>query len=294
MKKKLPIILKMKYILNILYKYNKRLHNIQDKLKECENMEIYQLYGELITSNLYQFDGNQKLKEITVMNYYNNTEITIPLDNRYTLNINAKRYFKKYKKLKNALEIVTKQKEETNLELDYLQSIVYELENSSTIEEVYEIFGEVSENTIFQNSRSSKNSANTNSLKKIKKSNLTKNKNVSFNPIKYNVEGYTVLVGRNNKENDYLTLKYAHKFDIWFHTKDFHGSHTILQLKNVNDLNNISDTLISKVAKLTVMHSKAKNSSNVPVDYCQVKYVKKPSGSKPGMVIYTNYKTIYI
>ena len=157
----------LKYILNILYKYNKRLHNIQDKLKECENMEIYQLYGELITSNLYQFDGNQKSKEITVMNYYNNTEITIPLDNRYTLNINAKRYFKKYKKLKNALEIVTKQKEETNLELDYLQSIVYELENSSTIEEVYEIFDEISENTIFQNSRSSKNSTNTNSLKKI-------------------------------------------------------------------------------------------------------------------------------
>lgn len=284
----------LKYILNILYKYNKRLHNIQDKLKECENMEIYQLYGELITSNLYQFDGNQKLKEITVMNYYNNTEITIPLDNRYTLNINAKRYFKKYKKLKNALEIVTKQKEETNLELDYLQSIVYELENSSTIEEVYEIFDEISENTIFQNSRSSKNSANTNSLKKIKKSNLTKNKNVSFNPIKYNVEGYTVLVGRNNKENDYLTLKYAHKFDIWFHVKDFHGSHTILCLPNEDAINHIPDTLLVNVAKLAISHSKARNSSNVPVDYCQVRYVKKPRGSKPGMVIYTDYKTIYV
>lgn len=280
----------LKYILNVLKKYSKRLSNIEEKLKECENMELYRIYGELITANLYQFDNIEKQKEITVFNYYNNENITIPLDSKYNLNTNAKHYFKKYNKLKNALEIVGKQKEDTEKELDYLQSVVYELENTSSIEEIYEIFDEISESSIFQD-LSNKDKT---SIKNLKKSKLTKNKNVSFNPIKYTIDGYTVLIGRNNKENDYLTLKYAHKFDIWFHTKDFHGSHTILRLENSNDLNNISGTLISKVAKLTVIHSKAKNSSNVPVDYCQVRYVKKPSGSKPGMVIYTNYKTIYI
>ena len=121
---------------------------------------------------------------------------------------------------------------------------------------------------------------------------MTKNKEVSFNPIKYNVDGYTVLVGRNNKENDYLTLKYASKNDIWFHTKDFHGSHTILKITNNLPYPNFE--ILVETAKIAAQHSKAKNSSNVPVDYCEVKYVKKPSGSRPGMVIYTNNKTLNV
>ena len=126
----------------------------------------------------------------------------------------------------------------------------------------------------------------------MKKSKLTKNKTVSFNPIKYTVDGYTVLVGRNNKENDYLTLKFANKNDIWFHTKDFHGSHTILKIDN--NLPYPNNDILVKVAKLAAKHSKARNSSNVPVDYCEVKFVKKPSGSKPGMVVYTNNKTLNV
>ena len=144
-----------------------------------------------------------------------------------------------------------------------------------------------------------------NNKNRIRKSKLTKNKTVKFNPIKYNIDGYTILVGRNNVENDYLTLKYANKSDIWFHVKDFHGSHTILRLSDSNfkfrsddNKNSILDALpknlVIATAKLALAHSKAKNSSNVPVDYCEVKYVKKPSGSKPGMVIYTNYRTIYV
>ncbi len=283
----------LKYILSILQKYNKRLHNIQEKLKECENMELYRLYGELITSNLYQWDGTKNLSEITVLNYYDNTQIRIPLDTRYSLHANATRYFKKYHKLKNALEIVGKQKQETEQELEYLQSVVYELENASSIEEIYEIFDEISENSLFEQLQNTKQKA-AGASAKIKKSKLTTNKNVSFNPIKYTIDGYTVFVGRNNKENDYLTLKYAHKYDIWFHVKDFHGSHTILTLPNSDAIHHIPQDLLAKVAKLAVTHSKAKNSSNVPVDYCQVRYVKKPSGSKPGMVIYTDYKTIYV
>ena len=142
--------------------------------------------------------------------------------------------------MKNALEIVSVQKVDTLNELDYIESVVYELENSTSINELVEIFEEISENDIFKE-RTSK--YKTKKKSKIKKSSLTKNKDVSFNPIKYNVDGYTVLV---------------------------------------------------KVAKIAALHSKAKNSSNVPVDYCEIRFVKKPSGSKPGMVIYTNNRTLNV
>ena len=278
----------LKLILDTLKKYKKRLYNIDEKLKECKDMDTYRIYGELITANLYRIP-NRNLSEIELENYYdNNNKITIKLDKRFLPSRNAKRFFKKYSKLKNALAIVSEQKEDTLKELDYIESVVYELENCSTIEEVGAIFEEISENDIFKD----KKELNTSKKSKIKKSKFTKNKTVSFNPLKYTVDGYTVLVGRNNKENDYLTLKYANKSDIWFHTKDFHGSHTILKIDNNVPIPN--DNVLVEVARIAAQHSKAKNSSNVPVDYCEVKYVKKPSGSKPGMVIYSNNKTLNV
>lgn len=280
----------LKLVLEILKKYKKRLYNIDEKLSECENMDKYRIYGELITTNLYRIP-NTNLDNIEVENYYdNNNKLIIPLDKKYLPNINAKRYFKKYSKLKNALEVVSVQKEETLKDLDYIESVVYELESASTLEEITVIFEEISENDIFKEKTSK--SVNSKQKSKIKKSKLTKNKDVSFNPIKYTIDSYTILVGRNNKENDYLTLKYASKNDIWFHTKDFHGSHTILKIDN--NLPYPDNDILIKVAEIAARHSKAKNSSNVPVDYCEVKYVKKPSGSKPGMVIYTNNKTLNV
>ena len=276
----------LKLILGILKKYNTRLINIDSKLKECENMDIYKLYGELITANLYKIE-NKNLEYVELENYYDNNKlIKIPLDKKYLPSINAKRFYKKYNKLKNTLEIVGIQKQETIKELDYLESIVYELESATTIDEVAQIFDEISENVMIKDTIS-KNQKKI----KVKKSKLTKNKEVSFNPIKYTFEGYTIFVGRNNKENDYLTLKYANKMDYWFHTKDIHGSHVILKCTE----NNIpTDDILYKCAEFAAKHSKAKNSSNVPVDYCLVKYVKKPNGAKPGMVIYTNNKTIFV
>ena len=281
----------LKLILDTLNKYNKRLININNKLKECENMELYKLYGELITANLYKIKS-ENTESITLENYYdNNNLINIPLDKRYTPAINAKRFFKKYHKLKNALEIVSIQKEETINELNYIESIVYELENSSTIDDISEIFEEISENVIFKEKT---DNLKKKKVSKIKKSKFTKNKTVSFNPIKYTVEGYTLLVGRNNKENDFLTLKYSKKTDIWFHTKDIHGSHAILLLENTNPNKLVNDKILVKCAEICAFHSKARNSSNVPVDYCEVKYVKKPNGAKPGMVIYSNNHTLYV
>lgn len=281
----------LKVILDTLKKYNKRLININNKLNECDNMELYRLYGELITSNLYRIK-DMNFENIILENYYdNNKPISIPLDKRYSPSINAKRYFKKYHKLKNALEIVSIQKQETLQELHYIESIVYELESSSTLEEVAQIFDEISENVIFKEKT---DNLKNNKYSKAKKSKLTKNKNVSFNPLKFSIENYTLLVGRNNKENDYLTLKYAKKTDLWFHTKDIHGSHAVLLLPDTKSDHIIEDNILIKCAQIAAFHSKARNSSNVHVDYCEVKFVKKPNGAKPGMVIYSNNKTLIV
>lgn len=276
-------------ILATMKKYEKRLENIDNKLSECSNMDKFRLYGELITSNLYQIP-NRNLDSIDVENYYdNNNIITIPLDKKYLPSYNAKRYFKKYNKLKNALAIVNDQKEETIRDIDYIESVIYELDNSKTIEDIEAIYDEISENSLFSDKLKTKSKKTSAKNKKAKP--MTKNKLTSFNPLKYLIDGYTVLVGRNNKENDYLTCKFANKNDIWFHTKDIHGSHVILK---TNPNETIPDNILFEAAKLAAQHSKAKNSSHVPVDFCKVSFVKKPSGSKPGYVIYSNNKTLYV
>ena len=276
-------------ILATMKKYEKRLENIDNKLSECSNMDKFRLYGELITSNLYQIP-NRNLDSIDVENYYdNNNIITIPLDKKYLPSYNAKRYFKKYNKLKNALAIVNVQKEETIRDINYIESVIYELDNSKTIEDIEAIYDEISENSLFSDKLKTKSKKTSAKNKKAKP--MTKNKLTSFNPLKYLIDGYTVLVGRNNKENDYLTCKFANKNDIWFHTKDIHGSHVILK---TNPNETIPDNILFEVAKLAAQHSKAKNSSHVPVDFCRVSFVKKPSGSKPGYVIYSNNKTLYV
>lgn len=276
-------------ILATLKKYEKRLENIDNKLSECNNMDTFRLYGELITSNLYRIP-NRNVNSIEVENYYdNNSPITIPLDRKYLPLYNAKRYFKKYNKLKNALAIVNVQKDETIRDIDYIESVIYELDNAKSIDDLGAIYDEISENSLFSDKLKVKSSSKKASNKKAKP--MTKNKLTSFNPLKYVIDGYTVLVGRNNKENDYLTCKFANKNDIWFHTKDIHGSHVILKT-TPNEI--VPDDVLFEVAKLAAKHSKAKNSSHVPVDFCKVSFVKKPSGSKPGYVIYSNNKTLYV
>lgn len=269
----------LKLISHILKKYSLRLESINKKLKECENKDLYKLYGELITANLYKFSKDFNSDKVELENYYdNNSILTIPLDNTISIANNAKKYFRKYNKLKNALEIVTLQKKETEEELQYIESIIYELEYTKDIQEINEIYNEISENPIFKDYIQSNN-----------KTSSKKEANIS-SPREYHIDGYTVLVGKNNKQNDYLTTKLASPNDIWFHTKDIHGSHVILK----NPSENVSNDTLIKCAKLAAYYSKGRLSSNVPVDYCFVKYVKKPNGSKPGMVIYANNKTLNV
>ena len=272
----------LKLVLTALKKISKKLDNINLKLKECDNMDKYRIYGELITSNLYRLDSNQNAESVVLENYYdNNNEITIPLDKTISISYNAKKFFKKYHKLKNTLEIVSVQKQDTIKEIDYLESIVYELENANSISDLDEIYLEISENGIFKG----KEKAN------IKKNKVNKKKiHDEYEPIVYTVDGFTLYVGKNNKQNDYITTKLGKNEDYWFHTKDIRGSHCLLKCNGEN----VKEHTIIACCQIAAFHSKAKLSSNVPVDYCFVKYVKKPNGSKPGMVIYTNNKTMNV
>lgn len=273
----------LKLVLSALKKITKKVNNINVKLKECENMDTYRIYGELITSNLYRINNNINVDYIEIENYYdNNNLIKIPLDKSISPSYNAKKYFKKYNKLKNTLEIVSNQKADATKELDYLESIIYELEGATSTSELEEIDVEISENVLFKNSQKNSN---------VKKNKVNKRKaHDEYEPITYNVDGFTLYVGKNNKQNDYITTKLGKNEDLWFHTKDIRGSHCLLKCNGEK----VQEHTIIACAEIAAFHSKAKLSSNIPVDYCFIKNVKKPSGSKPGMVVYTNNKTLYV
>ena len=274
----------LKLVEGTLKKITRKLNNINSKLKDCSNKETYKLYGELITANMY------KLKKfnsdyIEIENYYdNNNLIKIPVNKYISPSENAKNYYKKYNKLKNALKIVNTQKNETIEELNYIETIIYSLENAKNVVDIDEIFNEIKENELFFNKKIKTAAKST----KTKKNNKKTDK--EYIPIEYKIEGYTFLVGKNNKQNDYLSTKTAKNHDIWFHTKDIHSSHGILQTNNTKPSINV----IIRCAQIIAYYSKARQSSNVPVDYTLAQYVKKPSGSKPGMVIYTHNSTINV
>lgn len=299
----------LKLVLNHVGKIKERINTIDSKIADCANAEKYRLYGELITSNLYRTPDYPQ-SEVTLENYYdNNNLITIPLDEKFSPSKNAKNFFKKYRKLQNTIVIVEKQKELAEAELSYLDSIVYELEEVSTIEDIDNIYSEICDNLIFGKNANTVNNHVYNSHDKIANSRNSKSNKQSSSsnmPEKRNIDGYTVYIGKNNKQNDYLTCRLAQNSDIWFHTKDIHGSHVVLKVDSnpnashansensgISNTFNVPGAVLYKCASVAAYYSKARMSQNVPVDYTLIKYVKKPNGAKPGMVIYTNNKTIY-
>lgn len=270
----------LKIINGVLDKLIRKLDNINNKISSCEDMEKYKILGELLIANIYRVD-TLKISEdlVTLENYYdNNNLIKIPINNTISTSQNAENYFKKYNKLKNTLEVVNIQKKEAEQELNYLESLIYSLDNANDIDSVNDIYNEISENILFNDS-----------FKASKKG--TKKETSSLdNYLRLKIDGYTVLVGKNNKQNDYITMKLANQNDYWFHTKDIHGSHVVLRSNG----NMPKIETIIKCASIAAYYSKAKFSSNVPVDYVLKKYVKKPNGAAPGFVIYTNQKTVNV
>lgn len=224
----------LKVILSTSKKVSKKLDNINKKLNECKNMDSYRLYGELLTSNLYRINANFNLDKIEIENYYdNNNLITIPLDKTVSVQKNIEKFFKKYNKLKNTLEIVGNQKKEVIQEINYIESIVYSLERVENFDDLNGIYLEISQ---------SSNQKTTNNNKVTKKVN-----NSPFLEC-INIDGYNVYYGKNNIQNSYLTLKFASKNDIWFHVQKLHGSHVVLKVNNPDE--EIPENVIFECAKL--------------------------------------------
>ena len=278
-----------------LKKIQKKLININEKLKECSQMEKYRLYGELLTSNLYRLNINEVKEFVELENYYdNNNLIKIPLDNTINIKKNIEKYFKKYNKLKNASQIVSLQKKQAELEIDYIESIVFSIENAKSMKDINEVYEEISENILGKKVIQSKKK------QKVVKHNVSKMPDIDC----IEFQDYKIYIGKNNLQNDYLTFKFANKNDVWFHTQDVHGSHIILRVSEKPELNtsNVANSILEMLpieviefcAKLAKDNSKAKDATGAMIDYCLVKNIKKQPNSKPGMVNFVNYKSIYI
>ncbi|MBO4235619.1 MAG: NFACT family protein [Firmicutes bacterium] len=248
---------------------NKRLG---EDLLEAENSEKYRIYGELLNANIHAITPGAE--SITLDNYYDGTKVEIPLDPKYSPAKNAQNYFKKYGKFKTAIKEKTLQIEETKQDIEYLESVQTFLENLDRPEDIDQIRQELIEGGYLRRRKTTE-----------------RNKRFKSAPIKYtSPSGYEILVGKNNKENDELTLKLADKTDLWLHTKDIPGSHVIIRTRGEEP----TAEDIYCAAEIAAWHSKAKSSAQVPVDYVRVRHVKKPAGAKPGMVIFTNNRTVYV
>ncbi len=245
---------------------------LSEDLLKAENSEDYRLFGELLTASLHTVQEGRNSAE--VLNYYTGEMMTIPLDSRYSAAKNAQRYFKKYSKAKTAIVEKKIQLEETEKEISYLDSVLTFIDNAEKAEDLDDIRTELIENGFLR-----------------RKNAKDKPKKTKSDPIEYfTSSGKKILVGRNNKENDILTFKTASSKDIWLHTKDIPGSHVILFTDGAEP----TEKEIFEAAAVAALHSKARLSGNVPVDYVRVKHVKKPNGAKPGFVIFTNNNTVYV
>ena len=265
-----------KIINNRLDRCYKKLEILNNELEKAHDAEKYKLYGDLIMSNLYQITKDQS--KIKLLNYFSEAEeqIEINMDTQLTPVSNAQRYFKKYNKSKSAMISIGHQLSENKQELEYLETQSDNLDKCTEELEINEIRQELAEQGY------------------TKKKKIVKGKSkavASSKPMQFiSSTGLEIYVGKNNVQNDYLTIKFAGPKDIWLHTKEIPGSHVIIRTGGVQ----LDDTTLVEAANLAAFYSKAKNSSKVPVDYTARKNVRKPNGAKPGMVIYDSNKTVYI
>ena len=251
-----------------------KLTKLDEEIAAAENAEEFKVRGDNLMTYQYQFKDREDAS-VTVPNIYSETgeSITIPLDQRLTLVENMQACYKKYDKLKRAQELLQVQRRECEANIAYLESIEASLLASSSLAEIAEIHNELIAAGYLR--------------EKPKK----KNNDKPARPFHFHApDGTDILVGKNNYQNDKLTFKTARYNDTWFHTKDIPGSHVVLQ----NGGTEPSEEDILLAASLAAHFSKARGSSKIPVDYTEIRYVKKPSGSKPGFVIFTNQKTLYI
>ena len=263
----------IKLMTNLVERTARKLSIQREELKKCADREQLKLYGELIVANLYQLQKGTSFYE--VQNYYDDCKlIKIPCDPSLSPTENQKKYYKEYRKAQTAEEMLTKLIAEGENELLYLESVLDEISRADTDREISAIRMELSDAGYIKNIKGKKQ-------KQPKE----------LPPLEFRTsDGFRVLVGRNNVQNGKLSLKVASKSDMWLHTQKIPGSHVII----FGDGRDISDEAIEEAAVIAAYHSKARDSSLVPVDYTRVKALKKPNGAKAGMVIYHEYYSIIV
>ena len=265
----------LKVLANTADRIARKLSLQQKELADCSDRETWKIYGDLISANLYSIQKGDRTARL--INFYDEaqSEVVIPLDPRKTPAQNAQKYYGEYRKADTAEKKLRELIEEGQQEAVYIDSVFDALTRAQTNDELTAIRAELAEQGYLRKKGSA----------------AKKGKEPKLAPKRYRSDdGFTILVGRNNVQNDQLTLKEARGRDYWFHTKNIPGSHTIV----VSDGQEVPDSTLHQAAILAAVNSKAAESSQVPVDYTLIKNVKKPRGAKPGMVIYVSYQTAYV
>ena len=260
-----------KIVQNALERNGKKYQLQQKQLKDTEKKEKYRVWGELL--NTYGYEVEPGAKSMEALNYYTNEMIQIPLDETMTPQENAKKYFDKYSKLKRTKEALDILLQETGDEIKHLESIAASLDIASSEEDLVQIKEEMMEYGYVKR----KNTGG----KKVK---------VTSRPYHYiSSDGYDIYVGKNNFQNDELSFKFASGNDWWFHAKGQPGSHVIVKSKNEE----LPDRTFEEAGKLAAYYSKGRQAPKVEIDYTQKKNLRKPTGGKPGFVVYyTNYSLL--
>ncbi|MBQ2942193.1 MAG: NFACT family protein [Clostridia bacterium] len=261
-----------KLVTNLLTRAERKLKLQYKELTEAGKKEEFKVMGDLITANLYKIKEGDKIAEVSDWSTGEEKILHIPMDESISPSDNAQRYYKKYAKAKHAEIVIGEQIENTIKETEYLKSVLQSVSDAENMDDIAQIKEELAEGGY------------------IKAEGGKKKKESSSKPLEFSFEGFNIYVGKNNKQNDLLTLKTARAYDIWLHVKNNAGSHVIIEAKGEE----IPPSVIEYAANLAAIHSKAKGAPKTEVDYTFVKYVKKPQGAKPGMVIYTDYKTCII
>ncbi|TWI55101.1 Rqc2 family fibronectin-binding protein [Halalkalibacter nanhaiisediminis] len=261
-----------RFLSNELQKNKKKIKKLERTLIHADQAKEFQKLGELLTANLYNIKRGDK--QIEVIDYYDESggTVVIPLDPQKTPSDNAQAYFKRYNKAKNSVEVVEEQIKKANEEIEYFDQLIQQTESAAP-RDIEEIREELIEEGYLRRRQK---------LKKPKK---------DIKPVleQYmSSSGIDFFVGKNNKQNDYVTNKFARQDEIWLHTKDIPGSHVVIRSTEPDE-----QTLL-EAATVAAYFSKARQSSSVPVDYTKVRHVKKPNGSKPGFVIYDQQTTIFV
>ncbi|MHB1152996.1 MAG: Rqc2 family fibronectin-binding protein [Eubacteriales bacterium] len=271
-----------KLILNIEARLVKKIALQESDLHACAEKDTYKLYGDIITSNIYQLKTGMKHKKL--INYYseNMDEVELTLDEYKTPVQNAQLYYKRYNKAKATERELTMQLELAKNELSYIRTVEEAHEKAENEADINEIRRELYE------------SGYASRMKDYINYTVSQKKPIAVKPLEFKTDGgFKLLCGKNNNQNDFITFKCATKNDYWFHVKNAPGSHVVMMC-DVQNENDPSDLDFTQAAAVAAYFSKFRDGINVPVDYTLIRNVKKPSGSKPGFVIYTTNRTAYV